>query len=392
MGGATSKRRRFPEISPTAFQHPLDRTALSTLRKAAGLDWLIKNFFTVIGEKRLRLLFLASAVRVNARQFPEIHSIYLEACRTLDIADPPELFVTQKFFVNAAAIGARKPFIVLTSSLVDMLNEDELTFVLGHELGHVMCGHSLYTTLLLLLIGAWYALVGVPGGAYAVLAIRMALLEWSRKAELTGDRAGLLVTQDIEVSQRVNMKLAGGRRADQMDLEEFHRQAAEYQEGGSLLDGIIKLVTLLGQTHPFPVLRVSEIEKFAASAEYARILAGDYPRRRDERNRPWMKDLKDAATSYRDGAVATADPLLRALRDFGNSAASAGAGLVDTIRRAVRGNKGSAPEPRQEERPSETVAAKPRARRRVKKPVVKNARAAKASGPRRTARKRNGKA
>ncbi len=348
-------KRTFPDISPRAFEHPLDRTALATLHKITGLDWVARRFLGAIGEKRLRLLFLASAVRVSERQFPALYARYREACRILDVAEPPELFVAQRFFANAAAIGVDKPFIIVTSSLLEMLDDDELQCVVGHELGHVLCGHALYTTLLLLLLRFWYAFLGLPGGAYALLAINLALLEWSRKAELTADRAGLLVAQDLEVAQRVDMKLAGGRRADQMSLEEFRAQAAEYEAGGNLLDGVLKLVLLLGQSHPFPVLRVAELGRWVESGGYDQILRGDYPRRDQAPRTSWVDNVKATAASYKESFDESKDPFFTAVRDFGSSAAAAGADLFNRIKRAVTA---------EDEGPAGAARPRPRRKRR----------------------------
>ncbi len=330
-----SEKKLFPAISAHAFEHPLDRSALLGLQKVPGLDWLIKTFVAVVGEKRLRLFFLASAVRVNERQFPRIHSAYQEACRILDVQDPPELFVTQRMSVNAAAIGMGKPFIIVTSPLVDMLSDAELQCVLGHELGHVLCGHALYTTLLLILVNAWYAFTGIPGGMLAILFIRLALLEWSRKAELTADRAGLLVSQDAGTSYRVDMKLAGGPKGDQMDVEEFFKQSEEYQQGGDLLDGVLKIALLLGQTHPMPVLRVAELRKWVDSGEYQRILAGTYLKRGEAAEKGFVDSVKDTAAAYKDTFHAARDPLMAAIKDLSNGAAAAGGEILDFFKRAT---------------------------------------------------------
>jgi Zn-dependent protease with chaperone function len=324
-------RRSFPNISAHCFEHPLDKSALLGLRKVPGLDWVVRKFVTAIGERRLRLLFMASAVRVNNAQFPKLHRIYQSACETLDIQNPPELFVTQKFAVNAAAIGVDKPFIMLTSSALDMFDDDEIRCILGHELGHVMCGHALYTTVLMLIMHMWYLFVGLPGGAYAVLAIRAALLEWSRKAELSADRAGLLVSQDPQLSYRVDMKLAGGSRSQDMSVDEFIKQADDYEQGGDLLDGVLKLSMLVGQTHPFPVLRVKELKSWVESGDYDTILKGDYQRRDDQAQESWLDSMKDAAKSYQESFTETNDPLMSTLRDLSSGAISTSRDMLDFL-------------------------------------------------------------
>lgn len=331
-----SQKIRFPRISSRAFEHSLDRTALQALRGVKGFDWVVRTFMNAVGERRLRLFFLGSAVRVNESQYAKLHALFEEACAVLDLEEKPELFITNDFITNAAAIGVDKPFVILTSSLVDMMDDDEIQCVMGHELGHVLCGHALYTTLLMLLVRMWYLFLGLPGGVYAALAIRLGLLEWSRKAEYSSDRAGLLVSQSLEVSHRVDMKLAGGRHTDQMSVAEFEKQAKEYEAGGDLLDGVLKLMLVMNRTHPFPVLRVAELSKWVESGEYQAILDGDYERRDDAPQDTWLATLRKTTSSYRENLSDSADPLLSTLKDLGKGAQSAGSDIVEFLRRAAR--------------------------------------------------------
>ncbi len=326
-------RKLLTEISPRSFEHPLDKSAIQTLQKVPGLDWVARKFIATIGDKRMRLYFLASAVRVNENQFPRVHELYVEACKVLDIEKPPELFIMQDFVVNAAAIGVDKPFIVLTSSMLETLSDEELQAVMGHELGHVMCGHALYTTLLIIILKAWHFLIGIPGGSYAIWAILLGLLEWSRKAELTADRAGLLVSQSLEVSHRVDMKLAGGKFTDQMSIDEFQKQADEYRAAGDVLDSVLKFQLLLLQTHPFPVLRVAELQKWVDSGEYDKILGGDYERRGDEPDNNWTQDVKATADDYKKAYDDSQDPLVSTLRDFTEGAAATGVEIFSFLRK-----------------------------------------------------------
>ena len=329
---AKTDKKILTQISPRAFEHPLDRSAIQTLQKVPGLDWVARKFIATIGDKRMRLYFLASAVRVNPNQFGQVHGLFVEACRVLDIEEPPEVFVMQDFVVNAAAIGVDKPFIVLTSSLVEMLSPEEVQAVIAHELGHVMCGHALYTTLLIIILKAWHFLLGIPGGGYAIWAILLGLMEWSRKAELTADRAGLLVSQDLAVSHQVDMKLAGGKLTDQMNIAEFQKQAEEYQAAGDVLDSVLKFQLLLVQSHPLPVLRVVELQKWVDSGEYQKILDGEYERRGDEPTNTWTEGVKETAQDYKKAYDDSTDPLVTTLRDFTEGAAATGVEIFSFLR------------------------------------------------------------
>jgi Zn-dependent protease with chaperone function len=334
-GGQKPDKKILTQISPRAFEHPLDRSAIQILQKVPGLDWVAKKFIATIGDKRMRLYFLASAVRVNENQFAPVHALFLEACRVLDIEEPPEVFVMQDFVVNAAAVGVDKPFIVLTSSLVETLSPEELQAVIAHELGHIMCGHALYTTLLIIILKAWHFLLGIPGGSYAVWALMLGLMEWSRKAELSADRAGLLVSQDLAVSHRVDMKLAGGKLTEQMSITEFQKQAEEYQAAGDVLDSVLKFQLLLVQSHPLPVLRVVELQKWVDSGDYQKILDGEYERRGDEPENTWAEDVKDTAQDYRKAYDDSQDPLVATLRDFTEGAAATGVEIFSFFRKKL---------------------------------------------------------
>src|SRR5690606_4074639 len=204
--------------------------------------------FGLFGERPIRLAFQANAVRVSERQFPEVHRLYSDVLETLDAPERYPLFISQTPVVNAGAYGMDKPFFILNSGAIRLLDhENELRYLLGHEVGHVLSGHVLYRTMMVILIQL--AQLGFPIIGLAARAVLMALLEWSRKAELSADRAGLLAVQDPEAAMRSMMKLAGGGTNEETDLGEFLAQADEYRKGGDLVDAVFKVLNLLAVTH-----------------------------------------------------------------------------------------------------------------------------------------------
>jgi Zn-dependent protease with chaperone function len=313
----------FPGISAKSWEHPADRAALTALRKVPGLDVLLQKLLGATTERSLRLLTLASAVRVTDTQFAKVNKLYHEACGILDVTDRPELFVSQSPFLNAGAIGVQKPFIVLNSSLVDSVKEEELLSVIAHELGHCMSGHVLYKTLLAILLRLSVYAMSIPLGGVPLLAIILALKEWDRKSELSADRAGLLVVQDPEVSYSVLMKLAGGVHTDQMDINEFFLQAAEYGKSESMLDSVHKLLNLVGQSHPFPVLRLTELKMWVDSGAYGKIVAGEYLNRADDGSDSARDTLRAAAGQYKEEFDKSEDPLAEFLRNAATNAGTA---------------------------------------------------------------------
>ncbi|MFP4114543.1 MAG: M48 family metallopeptidase [Spirochaetota bacterium] len=310
------ERIQFEKISPRAWEHPADRAALNALKQVPGLNEVVKFFLGMTGEKQIRLLFLSSAVRVSARQFPRLHKMVDEACRIFDVTDRPELYVTQNPMLNAGAIGVKRPFMTLNSSMLDTLDDDEILGVIGHELGHILSGHVLYKTLLWVLLNLTFFAVRIPVAQIVLLGVIAALKEWDRKSELSADRAGLLVTQNPTVSNTLLMKLAGGKHLDEMDLDEFLSQADDYDASGDLLDGIYKVLNIVWQSHPFPVLRVKAIQTWATDGSYERVLAGTYPKR-DEEEEDIARDFSEATKAYQDELKASKDPLAKAASDIG---------------------------------------------------------------------------
>jgi Zn-dependent protease with chaperone function len=315
------RRVALTGISSRAWEHPADRGALTALRELRGFDDVVKAFFGMWNERGFRLSYLAGSIRVDHRQYPRVHQIFAEAASTLDVAELPELYVTQDPIINGSAIGIDKPFIVVTTGAVEKLDDDELRAVLGHEIGHVRSGHAVYKTILLILT-RWAAnLSWLPVGAIALRAIIAAMLEWWRKAELSADRAGLLAGQDPAASLRVLMKLAGGGDLSQIDTAAFLEQAAEYESGGDLRDSIHKIGMTAWSTHPVPVARAAELRKWIDSGDYARILSGDYPHRDSDGDASVADDVKAAANSYRETFNNSQDPLVGLLRKLGDGAA-----------------------------------------------------------------------
>jgi Zn-dependent protease with chaperone function len=318
---ATRPRQTFPQISGVAWEHPADRAALQALRAVPGVDEVIRKILALLGgERGIRLLFQGNAVRIGPAQFPRLWHLHTEVCTTFDWPDVPELYVSQTPFFNAGAYGVDTPFIVIHSAALELLDDDELRVLLSHEMGHVMSGHALYRTIAAVL--AIISLGALPMlASLVVLPVRLAFLEWSRKSELSADRAGLLGAQDIVVAQRVDMKMAGGGRgegfAGQMNVDAFMQQAHEYAASGEGLDVVYKVLSTLALTHPMHTVRAAELQRWVASGEYDRILRGEYPRRGPETTERPLKDDLTAAGNYyageaRELATQVADAARRA--------------------------------------------------------------------------------
>ncbi|GAB2901812.1 M48 family metallopeptidase [Streptomyces mayteni] len=322
-------RRSFPGISSRAYEHPADRSALVALRKLTGFDTVFRTLSGMLPERSLRLLFLSDSVRVNERQFAHLHEMLLDACHILDLERVPPFYVTQDPNPNAMCIGLDQPIIVVTTGLVELLDEDEMRAVVGHEVGHALSGHAVYRTILLFLTNLAVRVAWIPLGSIAIMAIVTALREWFRKSELSADRAGLLVGQDEEASLRGLMKLAGGNHLHEMNVDEFLKQADEYEAGGDLRDSVLKILNVLPRSHPFAAVRAAELRRWAGGRDHQRIMDGHYPRRDGDGDTRVTDAFRESAGHYTERVRTSKDPLMKLVSDVAGGAGELGGRLRD---------------------------------------------------------------
>jgi Zn-dependent protease with chaperone function len=276
-------RRRLVNISPEAYRHPLDKQATAALRAVPGFEYAIRKLSRYSLEQMLYLEMCASAVKVTPKQCSRIYRLLEEAVAVLDMPTVPSLFLTQTPIVNAFAMGRENPTIVLHTGLVELLTEEELLGVIAHELGHVHCGHTVYR-LMALLVELLVRYGGMKLGVGDILSmpLQASLLEWTRKAEFSADRAAILVTQNPEAVFSTLFKLTGGspKVFNMMDRDEYLKQAEEYDRTDTgRMDRFYKTLIEAGKTHPIPVLRARETLRYGESDDYKDILAGRYGRR-----------------------------------------------------------------------------------------------------------------
>ncbi len=279
----------YPGISSEAFRHPLDRQAEQTLRSVPGFNLVARKFVEFLSERPRFVYLMGNSIQVGPRQYASLYQIFRECLRDLDIYPEPDLFVSQNPLVNAFALGQERPSITLNTGLLDLMNEAELRSVIAHELGHIKCGH---TTLSQMAIWATTAVSGLAEmtfglSSFVTTGLLMAFYEWLRKAELSADRAALLVMDDTNPVLHSMMRMAGGssKHAHEINLEEFIRQSERYQQLDQ--DGLNQVYkfflynnisTGIFLTHPFTVERAIYLREWSDSQEYRQIRRGDYQR------------------------------------------------------------------------------------------------------------------
>lgn len=270
------------------FRHPLDLEATNALKQLPGLDLVVRNLLGPVGEQFFYLENIASSVLVGEQQLPHLYHLLVEACQILDL-EVPQLYVRQHPVPNAYtfAMRGRQPFIVMHTSLIDLLTDQEVQAVIAHELGHLKCDHGVYLTLANLLVLAAGQLPSL--GGMLAQSLQAQLLEWVRCAEFTCDRSALLAVQDPKVVVSLLMKLSGGSPslAPKLNVDAFLAQARAYDEvDKSELGQLLKQAQTAGLTHPVPVLRAREIDRWASQKDYETLLQNRnfvYNRKSDDR-------------------------------------------------------------------------------------------------------------
>ncbi len=318
---------RLPGVSPRAFQHPADRAATAALSQVPYLDGVVRKLIELGYERALRQAYLGSSVRLGQEQLSRIWVLEREVFHVLDLEDVPDLYLTQFPTANALTFGTGRPVIVLNSELVQLLDEDGLRAVIAHEAGHILADHVLYMTALtiLLQLGAAVRLpifAGLP-----LLAVRAALLEWSRAAELSCDRVAAVVTRDPMAVCRTLMTLSGGAATDELSLDAFLKQGLDYDEQGGGLERVSRLLMHLNITHPMPVRRVHELLTWVRGGDYDRLVGGEYVRRGDE---PRARAEADSAGAF------YAERVRDALREAGGSVSDVSQQLGEWLARQRR--------------------------------------------------------
>jgi Zn-dependent protease with chaperone function len=224
---------------------------------------------------------LGKSVKVSSRQFPQIHSLVAECAEALDIP-MPTVYVSQSPFINAGTYGTEdESFILIKSGLVDSLSDDELRFVIGHECGHIQNQHVVYATT------AEFMKQGI--GVYvkwAVIPATTAINAWSRRAEVTCDRAGMVCCRDEDIALNTIMKLAVGKSlSEEMDLDEFESQIEGIKEGVGRFAEVF-------DSHPYLPKRIKAVRLFAESNYFKNIKGERGGRSLDEIDRDVEEIIK----------------------------------------------------------------------------------------------------
>lgn len=266
-------------MKPSDFIHPEDAAALRQMESIPGFAALVKKILSIGIENLQYGVNMASAIRLSEKQLPQIYRHLPPICKRMGIPEP-EFYLQMDPAPNAWTSGDSRIYITVTSSLVEMMNDEELDAIIAHECGHILCRHVLYHT-----VAHWISSGLANLGILGKLAtpVQYALCYWSRKSELSADRAASIITSPEMVASTM-ARLSGGPKSltSQIDMKEWASQADEYDkiQNNGLWNKTLQLAVTAGLDHPFSAVRVREILKWGESEHYQMIKNGgamDHP-------------------------------------------------------------------------------------------------------------------
>lgn len=265
--------QKLVNLKTTEYEHGFDKAALNSLRALKGVD-SITNFVMNWTYVKWHIVELAgSNFHVTKESCPELYEQVKDVADTLDVVHIPEIYTEWGHFINAYTTGYKdSTLLVLYSGAVDLMSDEELRFIIGHEMGHIKSGHVLYHTMTQLFSNI---IANMSIAAPLAQPIYLALLYWFRMSEFTADRAGLLACQNVDAALNAVIKMSGlpGKYFSKMDRKAFMEQAKDFQKRyGGFADTAIKNISILNDTHPWTIMRAAELIKWIESGEYERVL------------------------------------------------------------------------------------------------------------------------
>lgn len=258
-------------LDSDSILHPQDKSTLDKLRKIPGFKTIVDKTVGNLMEKYAAIEYSAEGLNVTPKSLPSVHSQLREACKVLDINEIPQCSTEWDYDVCAFSVGEQSPRIILQSGTIDLLTSDELNFMIGHELGHIKCGHKSYH----MFTEALYMPVANSDLKIWMSLVKMPLLNWYRISDFTADRMGLLCCQDIDIAMSTMIKMAGlpKKYYNQAHVKSFVQQAVDFNNKYSgMMDSIIKYLSINAASRPWLVIRAGELYNWYQSGEYDRII------------------------------------------------------------------------------------------------------------------------
>ena len=262
-------------IDSNFFIHELDKAALRSLKAIPGFTQLLKAFMKIWNEQLFNIVNMSTNLRISEKQLPTYYNLLPPICERLGI-EIPDMYLELDVNPNAYTCGDTKPFIVITSGLIETLPEELIPTVIAHECGHIACRHTLYTTMGNLILNGTSEVMNFFGLSDIVLfPIKAAFSHWMRCSEYSADRAAVVCDGNADKMIEVCLRFSGLDKdiAADANVEAFLEQAVQYKElvGGNKVNKVMELLMFINGTHPLNAVRAYECNEWQKSESFVNI-------------------------------------------------------------------------------------------------------------------------
>ena len=260
------------KVSYKDFIHPHDAAARRELEAVPGFDTVTKCFLKFGLEQYLHGYFMANYVRLSKTQLPKIYGLLPPVVERFGIEEP-EYYLHMNPSPNAFTVGDTKCFIVVTSGLLEHIaDRKEQEAIIVHECGHIVCRHVFYRTMASMMASVGAA-IGIPSALFAPMGL--AFNYWSRRSELSADRAAAVHLGSPEPAVVSLLRISGGphRITADINLEEYAEQANAYYalQRDSKWHKLLQSCAVMNATHPFTAVRIHELLKWCDTDKYKKL-------------------------------------------------------------------------------------------------------------------------
>lgn len=239
------------------IMHPEDASAIAQMNSIPGFKTVSQRIIGEFSEKYAEIEFTGEGVSVTPHSMPRLYRLLVEATNRLGICEIPKMSTDWAYHISSFSVGEKNFRIVLQSGAVDLLTDDELLFLIGHELGHWISGHKPYH---MLTEALFYPSFNTTEWQVLLTAIKFTLLNWYRISDYTADRYGLLCCKDAKYALCAMIKMAGlpKKEYDNINCLAFLKQAKDFEEQHSgTIDQLVKFMSITSATMPWMVKRAS---------------------------------------------------------------------------------------------------------------------------------------
>lgn len=269
-------------LDSSYYLHESDRAALEALQAIPGFSQVLKAFMKVWSEKVFRMQNMSSNLRLSEKQMAKYYNMLIPICDKLGI-EVPELYIELNPVANAYTSGDTKPFITMTSGLLETIPEELIPTVLAHECGHIACHHVLYRTMGTIILSGAIGALGI--GELATMPIQIALAYWMRCSEYSADRAAIICDGGPDKLIELCMRFAGYNKniMEEASPELFMEQAIEYRQmvQDNSWNKSLEFLLFKNRSHPLNAVRAYEANEFSKRDRFALMV--EYVNSKDER-------------------------------------------------------------------------------------------------------------